>query len=63
MLQSFPRGGKGVPHDYQGERKAKAMADWAGQEVPNKVESVGKATEVTKWANKVRKSSGNEATM
>ncbi|KIM32824.1 hypothetical protein M408DRAFT_326552 [Serendipita vermifera MAFF 305830] len=51
-VKSFPRGGKGVPHDYQGERKAKPIADWAGQEVPNKVESVGKDTELTKWTTK-----------
>lgn len=51
--QSFARGGKGVPHDYQGERKAKPIADWAGTEVPNKIESVGKPAELTKWMKKV----------
>ncbi|KAG8836096.1 hypothetical protein FRC17_010029 [Serendipita sp. 399] len=51
-VKSFPRGSKGVAHDYQGERKAKPIAEWASQEVPNRVETVGKTGELTKWVTK-----------
>jgi len=53
LLQSFPRGGKGVAHEYRGERKANAFVEWVGQEVPNKVEAVGKPAELTKWTKRV----------
>lgn len=53
LLQSFPRGSKGVAHEYQGERKAKAIAEWVGQEVPNKVETVNTHSNVNKWTKKV----------
>ncbi|CCA68761.1 related to MPD1-Disulfide isomerase related protein [Serendipita indica DSM 11827] len=51
-IKGFPRGGKGVAHDYPGDRKAKPIAEWASSEVPNKVESVGKESELTKWVKK-----------
>ena len=43
-----------MAHDYQGERKAGAIVEWASTEVPNRVDTVGSASDIQRWVKKVR---------
>ncbi|EJU03729.1 thioredoxin-like protein [Dacryopinax primogenitus] len=48
-LKSFPRGLKGVAHDYQQERTAGPIIDWAKSEVPNRVKVLRGMHAVNEW--------------
>jgi len=50
-IKSFPRGSKGVPHDYNGERKAGDIVNWASGEVPSRVKTLKGADAISKWAS------------
>ena len=43
-----------MAHEYQGERKAGAIVEWANTEVPNRVDTVGSASDIQRWVKKVR---------
>ncbi|KAF8603795.1 thioredoxin-like protein [Ceratobasidium sp. AG-I] len=49
-IKGFPRGKKGVPHDYQGERTSGGLVDFATSEVPARVKTLKGAPAVEKWA-------------
>ena len=43
-----------MAHEYQGERKAGPIVEWANTEVPNRVDTVGSASDIQRWVTKVR---------
>ncbi|KAG8875047.1 hypothetical protein FRB97_005468 [Tulasnella sp. 331] len=47
--QSFPRGGKTPPHDYQGERKAGPIVEYINGEVPNRVKVIKGHENLQPW--------------
>lgn len=49
-----------MAHEYQGERKAGAIVEWANTEVPNRVDTVGSASDIQRWVKKVRSIFHNE---
>jgi len=49
-IKGFPRGKKGVPHDYQGERTSGGLVDFATSEVPSRVKTLRGATAIQGWA-------------
>ncbi|KZP01518.1 thioredoxin-like protein [Calocera viscosa TUFC12733] len=50
-IKSFPKGLKGVPHDYQQERTASAFIEWVKSEVPNRVKVLRGLDAVNEWIN------------
>jgi len=51
-IKSFPRGTKGAPHVYNGERIASSIVSWASSEVPSRVTSLKGDEAVSKWSKK-----------
>jgi len=51
-IKSFPRGIKSAAHEYQGERTAKSIVDWAGGEVPSRVTPLKSINAVNNWSTK-----------
>jgi len=51
-IKSFPRGTKGAPHVYNGERIASSIVSWASSEVPSRVTSLKGDDAVSKWSKK-----------
>lgn len=49
-IKGFPRGKKGVPHDYQGERTSSGLVDFATSEVPARVKTLRGAPAIQTWA-------------
>ncbi|KZT50984.1 thioredoxin-like protein [Calocera cornea HHB12733] len=50
-IKSFPKGLKGVPHDYNQERSANAIIEWVKTEVPNRVKVLRGLEAVNDWIN------------
>ncbi|QRW17037.1 protein disulfide isomerase [Rhizoctonia solani] len=48
-IKGFPRGKKGVPHDYQGERTSGALVDFATSEVPSRVKTLRGTPAIQSW--------------
>ncbi len=53
FMQSFPRGIKSAAHEYQGERTATSIVNWAGSEVPSRIKALKSIDAVNSWAAKV----------
>ncbi len=53
-IKSFPKGLKGVPHDYQQERTANGFIEWVKSEVPNRVKVLRGLDAVNEWIQSVR---------
>jgi len=51
-IKSFPRGIKSAAHDYQGERTATSIINWAKSEVPSRVTALKSIDAVKSWAAK-----------
>jgi protein disulfide-isomerase A6 len=53
-VKSFPRGNKGASHDYNGERKAREIANWISSEIPNRATTLkgDNKDKIIQWAAK-----------
>ncbi|CAE6420020.1 unnamed protein product [Rhizoctonia solani] len=50
-IKGFPRGKKGIPHDYQGERTFDGLVDFATSEVPSRVRTLKGTAAIQSWVN------------
>jgi len=48
-VKSFPKGIKGVAHEYQQERSSNAIIEWVKSEVPNRVKVLRGLDAVNEW--------------